>query len=336
MNNSEADFIRAQLEEYTKRKDEERRLEMKQQANEERKTAIIESSKSKKFSRSSFSRTTRSKKELARSSSIDSLRHYVVKANSFVQVAKTDLTLMENRILNYLISKIKPEDKVFKPFIFSIEEFCETMGITSNYSAYFAFINNVVKRLKDKSIWFPVSETRITTANWIDNLTIDIETRTIEITLGELLTPLLLDLKGNYYQFTLSTSLSLNSVHSALLYELCLSHLYENEFTILVEDLQEFLTKAQYGRYYDFKKNVLLPAIEEINEFTEINISFTQKRFGRRIGAIEFEVARKSKEDETLAKNRQFERWRKRKGESESPPLLDLLGIESKEQEIDR
>jgi hypothetical protein len=61
---------------------------------------------------------------------IQVFRNYrVVKHNDLIQRSRYDLGTQEQKIILYLITKIKPEDSVLKLYEFNIQEFCEVCGI---------------------------------------------------------------------------------------------------------------------------------------------------------------------------------------------------------------
>ena len=50
---------------------------------------------------------------------------YVVKANELIQKSRFNLTLQQQKIVLYLISQIERNDKEFKLYSFSIQQFCK-------------------------------------------------------------------------------------------------------------------------------------------------------------------------------------------------------------------
>ncbi len=54
-----------------------------------------------------------------------------------------------------------------------------------------------------------------------------------------------------------------------------------------------FSTGDKYLDYKGFKKRVILPAIREINSFTDLNVVWEPYRDGRRYVAIIFDISRK-------------------------------------------
>src|SRR5690606_10838527 len=106
----------------------------------------------------------------------------------------------------------------------------------------------------------------------------------------------LLQLK-QYTSYRLSNILSLSSSYSIRLYELMRKWSFLNKWESSVEEIREklgALTKS-YTLYGNFKNKVLLPAVEEINEQTDLFISFKEIKKGRKVERIEFSIRKAAK-----------------------------------------
>ena len=56
----------------------------------------------------------------------------VVKKNELIQKTRYALNSNEQKILLYVISKIKPDDKELYEYDFGLQEICDVLGITQN------------------------------------------------------------------------------------------------------------------------------------------------------------------------------------------------------------
>ena len=73
----------------------------------------------------------------------DQRNHIVVKDNDLVR-ARYNLTVNQQKIIAYIISLIKPEDKEMKMYEISISDYCELCGIEKDY--FYQDIKDVIKR----------------------------------------------------------------------------------------------------------------------------------------------------------------------------------------------
>lgn len=86
---------------------------------------------------------------------IESREMFVAKSNALIQRSRYSLTLQQQRILLFLISKIKPTDTPEETYTFSIEEFCKVCGITASTGDYYKTIKDdllyIQQRLLDQT-----------------------------------------------------------------------------------------------------------------------------------------------------------------------------------------
>lgn len=101
-----------------------------------------------------------------------------------------------------------------------------------------------------------------------------------------------------FTQYLLSQTSNLNSVYSVRLYELLVQ--WKTAVKTPVFELSLFrgqmgLNDGEYKAMNDFKKRVLDLAVNEINEKTDLTVSYTQEKKGRLIHGFKFTVKQKEK-----------------------------------------
>lgn len=74
------------------------------------------------------------------------------------------------------------------------------------------------------------------------------------------------------------------------MYELLKSYQYVKQTEIDIENLKVSLYATNYERWADFKRYVLDMAINEINQYTDIKISYTLKKQGKKFSSIVFTI----------------------------------------------
>jgi len=225
--------------------------------------------------------------------------NYVVKANKFIE-AKGRLGLTEQKLLACLISEIQPTDDDFKEYRLSIKELVEFANLDPN--AVYSLLKDTAENLRSKTLFFEGIDPDTGQAQFIA-LGLITKARHIKGS-GEMivridpdLKPYLLAIKGHKTPFTkymVKNILKLDSPHSIRVYELLKR--YEGNWsknkTFEVEEFKEKIgiEANTYERFYDFEKNVLKLAEEEINEKTDILIHYKKIKRGRKIAEIEFVV----------------------------------------------
>ncbi len=215
----------------------------------------------------------------------------VVKHNDLIHKSRFNLSLQEQRIILYLISKIKPDDSSLKSYEFDIQSFCEIIGIeaSGNYSAIKKVLLSLYRKgfeLESETSWRPV--------NWITKPIVYKQSGIVSLKLDEDLMPFLLDLKNNFTAYELYSILNFKSKYSVQLYELLKSNEFKRVFQFKIDMLQSQLS-SNYERFFDFKRRVIEPSLIEINEQTELDVSVDYIRTGRSFTEIKFIIKNKFK-----------------------------------------
>ena len=217
---------------------------------------------------------------------MQAISRQVKKSNDLIQKSRFDLTLQQQKIVLYLISQISPYDEDFKLYEFSISEFCKICGIA--YSGKnLTDLKAAIKEIADKSIWMRISEDKETLLRWIEKPYIEEQDGIVRIKLDNDMKPFLLQLKNNFTSYELIWVLHFKSKYSVRLYELIKSiHFhdleeYSREYSL--EELRKQLDAEKYTAWINLRQRVLEPAIAEINEYSDKNITMQPIKRGRSV-----------------------------------------------------
>lgn len=219
------------------------------------------------------------------------LRNYkVVKSNDLIQKSRFNLSLQEQKIILYLISKVKPEDTELKEYIFEIRDFCKICGLEMDSGKNYKDIKQTLKSLRDKSIWITLEDGSETTLSWIDKITINKNSGSIKIKIDDMMKPYLIHLQKHFTSYELLYTLAMRSQYSIRLYEILKSYAYQKNKIFDIEDLKRTLSAENYIRFPDFKRYVLDIAIREINELSDLTIGYELTKESRRYAKINFSI----------------------------------------------
>jgi len=221
---------------------------------------------------------------------VEARSYKIVKANDIIQKSRFNLQLQEQKIILYLISKIKPEDMELKEHTFQIQDFCRVCGLDTSNGANYLYIRKTLKDLRDKSVWVTLDNGSEATLAWIDYVIMSKNSGTVKIKISDMIKPYLLFLRERYTQYELLYTLAMKSQYSIRLYELLKSYEYQRTKAFDISELKIRLSAENYERFPDFKRKVLDIAIGEINSFTDIEISYAATKQGRRFAKIEFSI----------------------------------------------
>ena len=224
---------------------------------------------------------------------------FVVKSNSLIERTRYTLTLEEQRILLYLISKIKPEDEKLAYQDIEISKYCDVCGIDiKKIPDMYNYIKETIKGLADKSFWIMLDNGKEILLRWIDTAIAEKQSGVVSVKIKQELIPYLLEVKENYTQYSLLNVLAMKSKYSPRLYEILRAQLfrgnYHKEITYTIKEIQDKLginedTSSSYKNNITmFRKFVIERAIEEINKYTDIFVSVEYIKKGRSIDSIKF------------------------------------------------
>ena len=224
----------------------------------------------------------------------------VVKSNDLIQKARFQLSLQEQKIILYLISKIKPNDEDFIHQDFSIIDFCRVCGIDYNNGKNYKNVKDTIKVLSDKSVWLLVESGTETLVRWINKAWINKKAGIIKVRLDDDMKPYLLQLQARFTQYELFYTLAMRSQYSIRVYELLKSYEYKRIWIFDIDELKCLLSAEKYNRYPDFKRYVLDISVREINDLSDLNVSYQVIKVGRKFGKLEFVISVKKDIDERV------------------------------------
>lgn len=224
----------------------------------------------------------------------------VRKDNQLIQNNRFTLSLQEQRIILFLLSKIKPWDTDLQEYSFSIGEFSRVCGMDPEVGGKtYAEIKTIIKGLRDKSMWVELEDGSETVVSWIHKARIERKHQAIKIQLDPDLKPYLIDLQRCYTEYELIYALNFSSKYAIRLYELSKSVHGKRLGSVEIKyNLADFRKKLgvqndDYPMYANLRQRVIEPAVKEINESSDIDISITPLKSGRKVVAVNLIVTNK-------------------------------------------
>lgn len=219
----------------------------------------------------------------------------VIQSNTLIRNVRTlryGLSNQQQRILVYLISKIGKGDKNLKRVKFNMSEYCDICNLKKN-GTEFDRIKEALKGLRDKSYWVEGEDGEQILFAWIDTLIIK-KNKSVEVILSEALTPYLLNLSRSFTAYELVNALCLRRRYSLRLYELLKSYLWIGKWEVNIDQFREIMhLQERYPLYKELKRCVIDESLEEIDKYTDLEVSYTTKRKGRSIDTICFHISQK-------------------------------------------
>ena len=223
----------------------------------------------------------------------DTDRGYMVAtSNEFMQAAHFDLTAEMQKFLCYVISKIKPTDAEFQKYTISALDFAKLAGIDKK-NAYREFAE-MIEAFDGQARWIKIGDDTIYFRVFSES-EYNAHQGSVTLVLNSRLKKHLLQLGTQYTMFELWNILSLKKKHSIRLYELFRSHSYKQEIDFDIEQLKGLLCCEGYTDFRNFRQKVLDQAVKEINEYTDLSITYELIRGGKggKVNGMQFHIKRK-------------------------------------------
>jgi len=214
--------------------------------------------------------------------------------------ARYNLTVEEQRLILATIAMLDSvETRDHLPVLkIPVKLIIETTGIhEKNYNQ----IKNALQRLMGRVITIE-DENGFELYQWFIKAKYEKGQGSIEVQFHPDLKPFLLGLKKRFTKIPLNQVLQLRSKYAIRLYELLKRYEDTGFRTDYLPELRLKLgvEENEYKVFKDFERRVLKPAVNEINEKTDLEVNYTKKKTGRKITHIEFEIkSKKAKEGDT-------------------------------------
>lgn len=213
----------------------------------------------------------------------------VVKGNALIQKTHYSLSLMEQKAILYIISKIKPNDSADTEYIFNIRDFCKACNFYEKSGFYYNYVRELMDNLGNHKLTLELEEGKTLITHWFSGALIDRNAGEVRLHIDSYIKPYLFELHTFYTNYKLEYVLPMKSKYGIRLYEFLRSYKskgFRQRWS--VEEIRLRIDCDKYPNFKDFRVNVLEPAIEDINTFTDIQVKYSAVKTGRKITDIEF------------------------------------------------
>jgi plasmid replication initiation protein len=225
------------------------------------------------------------------SNTIDLTERNYTRQQSIIINARYALTKNEIDLVLVLLTAIHKEDKDFKDYKFTMKDLELKTGRRWDSSQ----LQTTVKGLMSKPLELPL-ENGWAIVNWFSFFMY--ANGVAGCRFDKRLKPYLVDIKGKMVLGDVRHLLPMKSSYSKRMYLLLKEYQKFGVRKFEVEELMETLkVPKSFKIYSEFKKKVLQRAEQDINKFTDLKVSFDEKKLGRKVKSITFSI---KKNDEDL------------------------------------
>lgn len=128
-------------------------------------------------------------------------------------------------------------------------------------------------------------------SRWVQRITYVENEALVRLKFSDDVVPMITNLEKHFTSYELEQVSQLNSAYAVRLYELLIAWRAAGQVPLI--ELKTFRNKIgvgadEYERMHDFKKRILDPSLKQINEHTDITVSYEQHKQGRVITGFSF------------------------------------------------
>lgn len=217
----------------------------------------------------------------------------IVKRNDLVQ-ASYSLSVSETRVILLCLAKIYSNEPLPLDHEFTITagDFNSELGLdTAN--AY-RDLREAVDRLWKREILIDVNDPG-SMVRWISKKAYFTSKGSVNIAFSAQIMPYLTELKGRYTSYKLKEVAKFNNAYSVRFYELLVQFKDNHKRRISIADLRNMLDIGnKYSAIKDFKKRVIMPALHDINAYSNVTVELEQEKLGKVITHFVFKYYMKT------------------------------------------
>jgi plasmid replication initiation protein len=214
----------------------------------------------------------------------------VTKANKLIE-SKYSRGLIETRIVDACIAKINSLNIDVTPeYIFEIHasELFDAIEL-KNVDGIYQQMIMAWKNLGEQHLLIPGAIKRI---NWFGSVEYLKGEGKILLQFSSAIKPYLFAIDGNvtpYTSYMQGMTLKFKGAYSHRIYEFLRQWLRFKNKEFSIEELKDRLElDDQYGRIDNLKNRVIDPAVQEINDYSDLWVKYTQRKAGRRVTHFNF------------------------------------------------
>lgn len=222
----------------------------------------------------------------------------VVKSNKLVE-ASYRLDLVEQRIILAAIVAARESKQGIGDGFLTIEakRFGEMFGMGDNnvYDQLKAAMATLFNRfIVVRDIHPESGHERVSQIRWISKSSYINGAGLIQLQFGQDIVPYISRLETEFTTYRLEKIGGMSSAHAVRLYEILVQHLSIGHREIEIAWLKETLQlESEYPRLDSFKLRVIDVAVTQINEHSDIKVSYTQRKTGRTVTHLIFSIKAK-------------------------------------------
>lgn len=218
-------------------------------------------------------------------------KNIIVKEGNTLVNAIYKLNINEQKILYRVISNIHMKDKEIKDYKIKTIDLIKFIGTKSQ--TIYKDMQKYTQNLFEEALIIQEKQELIQTT-WFSYIKYTENNEVIVFRFQEILKPYLLNLQTKFTSFNVENIRKFKSRFSPKIYILLKQLQKKGYREFSLEELRiQLCVGNSYQKYTDFKRDILLKAQKEINEFSDIFFEFEEIKQGKKVVSIIFKIRTK-------------------------------------------
>lgn len=232
----------------------------------------------------------------------------VYKSNALIE-ASYRLSVYEQRIILGCIAQVRRDEPLTdqKLYTVSAQQIAQDAGVSVDRA--YQHLKTASERLFRREVTLHEAPNgkggaKVRLTRWVQEVVYQKDQGTIALRFSQPMVPYLSQLTEQFTRYALTDVARMDSAHAIRLYELLCQWRDAGQREVSVEWLRDaFQLEDKYPAIKDFKKRVIEPAVEQINELTPLWVKWDQRKTGRRVSHLVFTFGEKPSEKPVKARN---------------------------------
>lgn len=220
----------------------------------------------------------------------------VYKSNALVE-ASYRLSVYEQRIILACIAQVRRDEPLTDQQLYAVsaQQIADMTG--TQLGTTYQNLKAASERLYRREVTLheaPNGKGKVRLTRWVQTVEYREAEGLVALRFGTDMVPYLSQLSAQFTRYALADVAKMDSAYGIRLYELLCQWRDAGEREVSIEWLREaFQLEGKYPAIKDFKLRVLDPAVAQINEHSPLQVSWTQRKTGRRVTHLAFTFAPK-------------------------------------------
>lgn len=216
----------------------------------------------------------------------------IAKKNDLVSQAAYRMDHYEHLIFLSALSQIDSREQIDDQTVYTID--VKMLAKTANIGAtdYYSKIKKSAQKLFRREISIPLPSEKVLVTRFLQAYEYHDGEALLSIQFSNRILPYISFIKDSFVSYKFKQVAQFKSSYSVRLYELLIQRIdLSNTRTIELDQLRTLLKLGKsYQAYSNIKLKVITPAIKDINTYSDINVTYSEVRIGRKVTALEFHI----------------------------------------------